>query len=182
MLDDARQRGFRPRTLGGDRGYDTRQCVKDMRDRGVTPTRSSANSLGDRRENNPAFELRAEPEDSQVGGGDIRVDEDDGGDSDALGIEAWSVLAWPGTLWLRPTTWCGWRTCCLARRSGPFKPCDLSGAQCTQNGLTEPPSHRGSPPESSRQHPKIAFSLTKTPSPPTQPTTSTTKTHSSTAC
>ena len=37
MLDDARERGFRPRTLGGDRGYDTRQCVKDMRDRGVTP-------------------------------------------------------------------------------------------------------------------------------------------------
>ena len=37
MLDDARERGFRPGTLGGDRGYDTRQCVKDMRDRGVTP-------------------------------------------------------------------------------------------------------------------------------------------------
>ena len=37
LLDDARERGFRPRTLGGDRGYDTRQCVKDMRDRGVTP-------------------------------------------------------------------------------------------------------------------------------------------------
>ena len=37
MLDDARQRGFRPRTLGGDRGYDTRQCVKDMRDRVVPP-------------------------------------------------------------------------------------------------------------------------------------------------
>ncbi len=37
MLDDARQRGFRPRTLAGDKGYDTRQCVKDMRDRGVTP-------------------------------------------------------------------------------------------------------------------------------------------------
>ena len=37
MLDDARQRGFRPKTLGGDRGYDTRQCVKDMRDLGVTP-------------------------------------------------------------------------------------------------------------------------------------------------
>ena len=37
MLDDAWRRGFRPRTLGGDRGYDTRQCVKDMRDRGVTP-------------------------------------------------------------------------------------------------------------------------------------------------
>ena len=37
MLDDARQRGFRPRTLAGDRGYDTRQYVKDMRDRRVTP-------------------------------------------------------------------------------------------------------------------------------------------------
>ena len=37
MLDDARQRGFRPKTLGGDRGNDTRQCVKDMRDLGVTP-------------------------------------------------------------------------------------------------------------------------------------------------
>ena len=37
MLDDARQRGFRPKTLGGDRGYDTWQCVKDMRNLGVTP-------------------------------------------------------------------------------------------------------------------------------------------------
>ena len=37
LLDDARHRGFRPKTLGGDKGYDTRQCVKDMRDNGVTP-------------------------------------------------------------------------------------------------------------------------------------------------
>ena len=37
LLDDAQQRGFRPKTLGGDRGYDTRGCVTDMRDRGVTP-------------------------------------------------------------------------------------------------------------------------------------------------
>lgn len=37
LLDGARERGFRPRTLGGDKGYDTRQCVKDMRDRGVAP-------------------------------------------------------------------------------------------------------------------------------------------------
>ena len=29
--------GFRPKTVGGDKGYDTRQCVKDMRDREVTP-------------------------------------------------------------------------------------------------------------------------------------------------
>ena len=37
MLDAARERAFRPRTLGGDSGYDTRQCVKDMRYSGVTP-------------------------------------------------------------------------------------------------------------------------------------------------
>ena len=36
LLDDARERGFRPGTLGGDRGYATRQWVKAMRDRGVT--------------------------------------------------------------------------------------------------------------------------------------------------
>ena len=37
MLDDARQRGYRPKTLGGDKGYDTRECVRAMRNRGVTP-------------------------------------------------------------------------------------------------------------------------------------------------
>ena len=37
MLDDARQRGYRPKTLGGDRGYDTQECVKAMRNRGLTP-------------------------------------------------------------------------------------------------------------------------------------------------
>ena len=37
LLDDARERGFRPQTLGGDKGYDTRECVSVMRDRGVTP-------------------------------------------------------------------------------------------------------------------------------------------------
>ena len=37
LLDDGRQRGLRPRTLEGDRGYATRQCVNDMGDLGVTP-------------------------------------------------------------------------------------------------------------------------------------------------
>ena len=36
MLDDARQRGYRPSTLGADKGYDTRKCVRAMRNRGVT--------------------------------------------------------------------------------------------------------------------------------------------------
>ncbi len=34
MLDDARQRGYRPRTLGADKGYDTRECVRAMRNPG----------------------------------------------------------------------------------------------------------------------------------------------------
>ena len=77
MLDDARQRGFRPKTLGGDRGYDTRQCVKDMRDLGVTPhVAQRVHSAIDGR--TTAFGLWGEPEDPQAGGGDIRVDEDGG--------------------------------------------------------------------------------------------------------
>jgi Transposase DDE domain len=37
LLDQARERDFRPRTLGGDKGYDARACVADIRERGVTP-------------------------------------------------------------------------------------------------------------------------------------------------
>ena len=37
LLDQARERWFHPRTVGGDKGYDTRDCVAAMRDRGVTP-------------------------------------------------------------------------------------------------------------------------------------------------
>ena len=69
LLDDARQRGFRPRTLGADRGYDTRQCVKDMRDHGSDAARSAANSIGDRWTDYTPFRLWSEPEDSQTGGG-----------------------------------------------------------------------------------------------------------------
>jgi len=37
LLDQAKERGFHPQTLGADKGYDTRDCVADMRQRGVTP-------------------------------------------------------------------------------------------------------------------------------------------------
>ena len=37
LVDQAKERGFRPRTLGGDKNYDTRGCVEAMRQRGVTP-------------------------------------------------------------------------------------------------------------------------------------------------
>jgi transposase len=37
LLDGARERGFRPRTLGADKGYDTVDCVAAVRARKVTP-------------------------------------------------------------------------------------------------------------------------------------------------
>ncbi len=37
LLDGVRERGYRPRTLGADRGYDNRDCVRDIRARRVTP-------------------------------------------------------------------------------------------------------------------------------------------------
>ena len=37
LLEQARERGSHPRTLGGDKNYDTRKCVAAMRERRVTP-------------------------------------------------------------------------------------------------------------------------------------------------
>ena len=37
LLDQARKRGFNPKTIGGDKNYDTRECVEAMRKRRVTP-------------------------------------------------------------------------------------------------------------------------------------------------
>ena len=37
LLDEARKRGFRPRTLGADKSYDTVECVAAVRHRKVTP-------------------------------------------------------------------------------------------------------------------------------------------------
>src|ERR671912_3048580 len=33
LLDQAKERRFHPKTLGGDKGYDTQDCVADMRER-----------------------------------------------------------------------------------------------------------------------------------------------------
>lgn len=37
LVDDACERGFHPKTLAGDKNYDTRQCVAELRERGITP-------------------------------------------------------------------------------------------------------------------------------------------------
>src|SRR5207245_7139486 len=37
QVDEAKQRGFRPATLGGDKNYDTKKFVAELRERKVTP-------------------------------------------------------------------------------------------------------------------------------------------------
>jgi hypothetical protein len=37
LIEGARARGFHPRTLGADKGYDTQDCVRTLRANGVTP-------------------------------------------------------------------------------------------------------------------------------------------------
>src|SRR4051794_10344291 len=37
LVDEDRQRGYPLTTLAGDKNYDTRQCVAELRARGVTP-------------------------------------------------------------------------------------------------------------------------------------------------
>ena len=37
LIEQARERGFHPQTLGADKGYDTKACVADLRERKVTP-------------------------------------------------------------------------------------------------------------------------------------------------
>src|SRR5215207_9465184 len=37
LVDQARERGFKPRTLGADKGYDTKDSVAGLRARKVTP-------------------------------------------------------------------------------------------------------------------------------------------------
>jgi transposase len=37
LIEGAKQRGFHPRTLGADKGYDTTDCVAQLRAKGVTP-------------------------------------------------------------------------------------------------------------------------------------------------
>lgn len=44
LLDQARERSFHPRSVGGDKNYDTRECVAAMRERGVTPHVAQNNS------------------------------------------------------------------------------------------------------------------------------------------
>ena len=61
LVDEARQRGFHPRTLAGDKNYDTRQCVADLRQRRVTPhvaqnTRGRHSAIDGRTTRHPGYD------------------------------------------------------------------------------------------------------------------------------
>ena len=78
LLAGARERGFHPRTLGGDKGYDTRGCVGAMRARGVTPHVAQRARQRYRWTHDPASRLCAQSASEEAGRGDLRVDEDGG--------------------------------------------------------------------------------------------------------
>ena len=60
LLEQARRRGFHPQTLGGDQGYGTRDCVADLRRRGVTPhvaqnTKGRSSAIDGRTTRHPGY-------------------------------------------------------------------------------------------------------------------------------
>ena len=60
LLDQARERGFHPKTPGGDKGYDTRDCVADLRQCGVTPhvaqsTKGRSSAIDGRTTRHPGY-------------------------------------------------------------------------------------------------------------------------------
>ena len=62
LLDEARERGFRPKTMGGDKNYDTRDCVDAMRKRRVTPhvtqnSRGRSSAIDGRTTRHPGYAL-----------------------------------------------------------------------------------------------------------------------------
>ena len=62
LLDQARERRFHPKTVAGDKNYDTRDCVAAMRQRGVTPhvaqnTRGRSSAIDGRTTRHPGYPL-----------------------------------------------------------------------------------------------------------------------------
>jgi len=62
LLRQARERGFHPKTLGGDKNYDTRDCVADIRACGVTPhvaqhTSGRRSAIDGRTTRHPGYKL-----------------------------------------------------------------------------------------------------------------------------
>lgn len=73
-LGRLQDRGFRPRTLGGDKGYDVATFVHTVRAAGVTP--HVAQNTSGRRSNFAARGLLREPEDPKTRRGNLRLGQD----------------------------------------------------------------------------------------------------------
>ena len=169
LLDEERERGFRPGTLGGDRGYDTRQCVKAMCVRGVTPrvARRTHSSVDGRTTRHSSYgvsrKIRKQVEEifrrmkTVYGFGRARY----------RGVErtgpAGYFVAAVYNLLRR-------RACCHTGRLGPFSRCELPGARCGENRLTWPAGPYRSPPHRP-PGPRTALRLSQA-APSTQSTTS----------
>ena len=111
LLAGARERGFHPRTLGGDKGDDTRGWVGAMRARGVTPHvahntngRSSAIDGRTTRHRSYALSQRLRKRVEEIFG----WDEDGGRIPQGRATAVWTARALPATSWEQPTIWCGW--------------------------------------------------------------------------
>jgi transposase len=66
LVDQARERGFHPKTLGGDKNYDTQDCVAELRERGVTPhvaqnTSGRRSAIDGRTTRHPGYALSQRP-------------------------------------------------------------------------------------------------------------------------
>ena len=67
----------RRRTVAGDKAYDTKGFVADVRELGFTPhVAPNTKTLGDRRENHPTRRPPGEPTDPQTHRGTLRLDQD----------------------------------------------------------------------------------------------------------
>ena len=102
LLDGVRARGYRPRTLGADRGYDTRDCVKDIRGRRVTPhvarkKRHSAIDGHTTRHVGYGVSLRIRKRVEEIFGWMKTV-----AACGAPATGAWTVPGWPATWWRPP--------------------------------------------------------------------------------
>lgn len=76
MLGRLQDRGFRPRTLGADKAYDTTSFVgTGGRDAARRATHHEA-AIADRRPDDAAYRLRTQPAETETGRGDLWLDED----------------------------------------------------------------------------------------------------------
>ena len=124
LLDEARERGFHPRTWVPTRATTPGRAWPRMRQRGVTPhvaQNTTRAAQRHRRADDAPAGLRGQPADSEAGRGDLRLDED-GGWLPPHALPRPGAHPTGGLPRSRPpTTSCAWRG---SRRRSPPPDCD----------------------------------------------------------